>query len=500
MVLAGGVDTLDPALTYTVDGWAILDTTCARLMAYPDKPSPQGLRLMPEVAATYPAASRNRRTWTFRLRSGFRFSNGKPVRASAFARAIYRTLAPGITTAAAQYTRDIVGAKDVQAGKTTAVAGVRASGNRLVIRLNRAVPDFPARTTMPFFCAVPPDLPPDAEGRAVIPSAGPYLVSEYRPRQRAVIERNPFYGGKRPHHVTRFVVDLGASSHEQVLDRIEAGTADWGSASPSAFANPDRRLAKKYGINGPQFYVRPGLRLRAFALNTSRRLFRNNPKLRQAVNFAVNRRAIRSQTLGLLGSTLTDQYLPRGIPGFADAPIYPLNGPALRKAKSLARGHTRSGKAVLYTFDAPQTLAIAQIVRQNLAKIGIDVDVKGIPTAAYYSRLTTPNEAYDIAFSLFVPDYPDPFGIINLLLDGQFIGTVNYSRFDSPKYNQLLRKAALLRGPARYRAYGKLDVQVARDAAPMIAVDNLNELTLVSKRVGCVVLRPAIDLTAVCLK
>ena len=52
----------------------------------------------------------------------------------------------------------------------------------------------------------------------------------------------------------------------------------------------------------------------------------------------------------------------------------------------------------------------------------------------------------------------------------------------------------------RYRVYGDLDVQISRDAAPAIPVAFLNELTLVSARIGCIVLNPLLDLTAVCLK
>ena len=91
---AAALDSLDPALASSPPGWALLDTTCARLLAYPDKAPPAGFRLQPEVAADFPAISNNRTTYTFRLRSGFRFSDGTPVRASAFARAITRLLAP----------------------------------------------------------------------------------------------------------------------------------------------------------------------------------------------------------------------------------------------------------------------------------------------------------------------------------------------------------------------------------------------------------------------
>ena len=63
-----------------------------------------------------------------------------------------------------------------------------------------------------------------------------------------------------------------------------------------------------------------------------------------------------------------------------------------------------------------------------------------------------------------------------------------------------MRRAARLQGDARFRAYGRLDVQLSRDAAPGIPIDLPREATLVSRRVGCIVLRPDLDLTAVCLK
>ena len=49
-----------------------------------------------------------------------------------------------------------------------------------------------------------------------------------------MIRRNRYYGGNRAHHVDGFDVDLGADSPEEVLDRIEAGKADWGYAKPHA--------------------------------------------------------------------------------------------------------------------------------------------------------------------------------------------------------------------------------------------------------------------------
>jgi ABC-type transport system substrate-binding protein len=493
---AGAFDYIDPALAYGGASWAVLNTVCATLMTYPDKPPPDGYRLVPEVAKAHPQVSPDGKTWTFTLRGGFRFSDGTPVDASAFARAINRTLAPEIESPGAQYTRDIVGAEDVQKGRAASARGVVARGNTLVVRFTQPVPDFAARTSMPFFCAVPPALPVDPEGVGAFPGAGPYYVADYRPGERIVIERNPHYGGNRPHHVDRFLVDLRPTTPDQMLDQVERGDADWGRTLRDLLFDPARGLARKYGVNKSRFFVVPGLSFRGYALNTSRPLFRDNPELRRAVNLAIDRSELEG---GNGRGQLTDQYLPPTMTGFEDARVYPLRRPDLRRARALARGHTRSGKATLYTLDFPQTLVFARIVARNLAKIGLDVQVEGLPPAAFFTRMYAPNEPFDIVYYPWAPDYIDQFAYLNLFFDSRFIGFTNAARFDSPGYDRLLRRAAGLKGEARARAYGALDAQIARDAAPMVATAFMSEPTLVSARVGCVVLRPELDLTAVCL-
>jgi len=501
---ASALDSLDPALASSPPGWALLDTTCARLLAYPDKAPPAGFRLQPEVAADFPAISNNRTTYTFRLRSGFRFSDGTPVRASAFARAITRLLAPEMNSPGVHYARDIVGAGRVLAGKATTPSGVVARGNTLVVRLTRPAPDFPHRTASTFFCAVPPSLPIDPEGRGAFPAAGPYFVTEYRRGERAVLQQNPYYGGKRPHYVDGFDVDLRVASPQEVLRRVERGDADWGHTLSGIYFDPALGLVDKYGINRSQLFLKPGLTLRMLAFNSARPLFRNNPGLRKAVNLALDRRALVSAG-GANVSRASDQYLPSIIPGFKDADVYPLDRPNLQRARALANGNLRDGKAVLYVNSSPIPMAVGQLVRQQLAQIGLDVEVKGIPihsaSAAYFNKLATAGEPWDIAFGLWSPSYIDPFAYLNLLFDRRFVGSTNFIRLSSASYDRQMRSAARLpQGSDRNNAYAALDVRLARDLAPIAAVDFLNEATLVSKRVGCIVLRPVLDLTSVCLR
>jgi peptide/nickel transport system substrate-binding protein len=501
-----GVDSVDPALAYSDTDWILLQATCAKLMNYQDRPGPAGLRPVPEVAADYPRISGGGKVYTFTLRSTFRFSNGAKVTAESFARAIERLLDPRMRSPAVDvgYLQDIVGADEFRAGKSSTPSGVVARGNRLVIRLRQPVPDFTARLTMPFFCAVPPGLPADPEGVGAYPSAGPYYVASYQPGSKVILRRNRFYRGKRPHHVNRFEVDLTPTQGE-VVDRIERGEADWGWMGLVARAERGRELVRKYGVNRARLFIRPSTTLRYFVLNTERPLFRRNPRLRRAVNFAVDRAALVRQ-LGFRTARPTAQYLPIGFPGFRDAHVYPLKRPNLRKARALARRRLRGGKAVLYTVDSTLGLSLAQIVRRDLAEIGLKVEIRAFPFLLLFKKLHTRGEPFDISNTPgLTADYADPYAFINFLLDGRRLNrpdNANFSYFNSPKYNRLMDKASRLSGTARYRAYDQLDVRLARDAAPMVAYATDNSWTFVSKRVDrrCIVLRPELDLAAVCLK
>ena len=470
-------------------------------MGYPDKPVPEGLRLRPELAEAEPFVSRDGKTYTFTIRKNASFSDGKPVTARAFAHALERILTPAMESVLAGDFSDIVGAQEMLGGKAAMLAGAVAKGRTLTLRLTKRTPAPDFLLAIAGVCAVPPSLPADPEGaRAPLPSAAPYYAAQYVPGERLVLERNRFYKGNRVHHVDRFVASLNANPLSAVND-IASGKIDCCIRRASDIAGAAAELVQRYGKNKPggQFFIEPGLNLRMFVLNSSRPLFRKNPKLRQAVNFAVDRRAL-TRELGAHLGTATDQYLVPAMPGFRDERIYPLKGPDLKKARALAKGHTRHGKAVLYAPDLPARVAGAQIVKENLKAIGLEVDIVLHPNTLHFPKLAIPGEPFDIADLGFGWDDPS---ILRRLFDGRKIGDpsfANYSYFDSPKINRLLDEASRLTGAARHRAYGELDIMLSRDAAPAIPFAALNNWEFVSARVGCVIMNPVLDLTAVCLK
>src|SRR5207244_5513482 len=109
------------------------------------------------------------------------------------------------------------------------------------------------------------------------------------------------------------------------------------------------QITATYGVNKQQFFSVPSPTVFYVVMNTSRPLFKNNPKLRQAVNYAIDRTKLTAviAPFAAVGSA-TDDYLPTVMPGYVDAHLYPLQHPDSGKPQSLPRGNTRSGKAGMY--------------------------------------------------------------------------------------------------------------------------------------------------------
>jgi ABC-type oligopeptide transport system substrate-binding subunit len=496
------VDYTDPALDYLSTGWEIEYATCLKLMNYPDANGAKGSQLAPEAAAGFPKVSNNGKTYDFTVNASFtKFSNGAPVGPANFAYAINRDANPKMQSPSTPFISDIVGAQAAIDGKASTVSGVKVNGKHLVITLTQPAPDFLARIAMPFFCAIPTNLPIDANGVETLPAAGPYYISARTPNKSIVLKRNPNYKGKRPHNANVINYTIG-NSQEAIRLRTESGATDYaaGGIPSAAYAE----VAQKYGINKGQFWVKPQLGVSYLAMNNDRPLFKGNTKLRRAINYAIDRKALLNQS-GYLAGKRTDQILPPGMAGFRDADIYPLKSPNFTFAKKLASGSTKDGKLVYYTSNTAASAAQAQIVQFDLKQIGLDVEVKQFARAVQIQKEGTRGEPFDMTSEGWIADYADPFDFINVLLSGDSLhdsNNNNVAYFNDPSYNKKMAAAAKLSGQARYKTYGALDVDISKNAAPWVARSNFNDRVLLSKRVGCFTFNPiySVDIAALCLK
>ena len=360
--------------------------TCAGLLTYPDRPAPDGTRLAPDVAQALPTVSADGRTYTFIVRTGFRFSppSDAPVTAATFKHTIERALSPRLRGYARIDMGDIVGMPDYQAGRTAHLAGITAIGDRLKIRLTEPAPDLPARIANMAFCATPDDTPASAQQSA--DPVGRPVLHRLELRDQVVLARNPNYGGHRPRIPKQIVYSFGVGL-PRAVEQVDAGRSDYVNAAPFVSSAKSARylplldrLERRYGpasaaarTGHQRYFVSPTLDLEYFVFNTARPLFAS-ARLRRAVNYAIDRRALVQHHFLYNGGRATDHYLVPGIPGARPVDIYPLGGPDLAKARSLAAGVHAHATMYTCTFE-PQCIQDAQIVRTNLKAIGITVDI-----------------------------------------------------------------------------------------------------------------------------
>ncbi len=493
---ATDVTYVDPALSYYTIDWQIMYQTQTMLATFPERPSntPAGVTIRPEGAVGLPRVSRNGRVYTFTIRRGFRFSDGRPVTARNFAYAFHRNLNSRMNSPSVPFIDDIVGAQAVIQGRAQRASGVQVRGNRLIIRWTRPRPDFLSIIAMPFFSAIPTNLPIEPRGVNAHRGwgSGPYYIVSRTPARQIVLQRNRFYRGGPIHPRPNFnrIVFTVNTNIDQSLLQVRRGEADYdiGGLPPTAHA----ALGRQYGVNrrNGQYHVIAEPTTFYWALNTSRPFF-NRVNVRKAVNHVIDRPLLTTQR-GAYAGTPHDQLLPKGFPGFRDARIYPLRSPRradINRARQLARG-APNRRAVLFTTDSPIGLAWAQVMIRDMGRIGIQVEHRRFRGGAIYTEGGRRNSEHDIMSAGWHADYADPLNFVDILLSGRNIQEANnnnFSYFNSPTFNRKMAAAARLTGPRRYRAWGNIDIEIMRDAAPIAAFMNANTREFHARRISCYV-------------
>ena len=336
------IDYMDPQLDYLSSGWEIQYAVGCKLFNYPDKMGDAGSQLQPEAALGPPTVSKDGKTYVFRIRPGLRFSTGEPVSAKSFADAINRVASQELQSPGSSFIDIIQGADAALAGRAKTVSGVTANGNVLTIKLLRPAPDLIARLAMPFFQAINPALAAntDPQGVNTFASCGPYYVAARTPNRSITLKRNPFYKGTRPHNVDQIEYRIG-NSLQVIEQNVESGTRRLRRAGPRPdLVEAPRRQVRRQ--QGPGLHRAVSSRSSYLAMNHDRPLFKNNLPLRQAVNFAIDRRALLSQA-GFGAGIRSDHILPPGVPGSAkvNGTLYPLKAPEPEEGERARQGPHR---------------------------------------------------------------------------------------------------------------------------------------------------------------
>jgi len=521
----------DPALDWDFSYTQIQFATCANLLRYPDEPAPDGLRLVPEVAAAMPIISRDRRTYTFTIRRGFSFSPpvDEPLTAQTFRysieRAASKQLAPDQNSVPGPgAVSNVEGFAAFRSGKARHISGLRVDGNRLSITLTTPSADFLQQLANSALCPVPRDTPrlPGAANQKVganaytIPSAGPYYVADWRNNKYVILKRNPFYHGTRPHRLDEIAlregVDVGAA-----LDLIRHGGWDGIVSSGHASSeitdprlDPGGALAKQYG-NGPPsrlHYVPVPLAHTTYIVLNAVSGPLADPTVRRAIAFAVDRTAIAP----IWDSTPTDQLLPPVVGGFHDRNLYPLH-PDLAKARALMHGRRLEAVMVLNRPGDAGLLQEARLLRVELGRIGVRLVLKRLADSPdcfvdEQGRASRQDCPLTRALETGRPriDMEDN-GIFDgndgaSFLEGVLVesGSVP-ARWLAPSVRRAVERVNRLSGSERQAAAGALADRLLEHYVPVVAIGNRAQGELFARPVGCRVFPPTgrgVDLAAIC--
>ncbi|HYX85905.1 MAG TPA: ABC transporter substrate-binding protein [Gaiellales bacterium] len=497
------LEQIDPAIAWASRKWELEYATEAKLYNYHDPDaSHTGSELAPEIAAAFPRISADRRTYTMTVRRGFRFSppSGRPVTAETVRSSIERALSPdlGDFRPASFYLTDLVGEPAYLNGKAPHIRGLSVDGSRLVMRFTTPKPDLAEILAMPFFAVVPEGTP--ASGFDVqahpIPSAGPYYLSYDNGGWQAVLRRNPNYHGSRPHRLDAVVYEMGINTGPAAR-RVEQGTLDYASEEYPDYGvfAPGLAISRTYGASprrrGRPWYTsipEPGTRFLVF--NTGHGIFRD-VRWRRAVNKVLDRPALAAGG----GGPPTDHYLPP-MPGVrTNVHVYPVGRPTaadIAKARALV-GH-RTTHALLETCLQPDCDARARILKRDLARIGVRLTVR-----SFNSVQATSAPRSDILDTGWFLDEYDPINVLGPIFDTQ---SPYYAPFQDPHWRRRVEAAAALPPPARFRAFGGVELGLMRHAAPWAAYTRAAVPAFFSARLGCIRFSPVYsgpDIAGLCI-
>jgi peptide/nickel transport system substrate-binding protein len=430
-----GIDFLDPGLSYTVQGWEIMWNTYLPLLGYKHVNGPDGATLVPYLAQDMPKVSSDGTTYTLMLRKGVKYSDGTAVKASDFAATIerdYKIDSPGVG-----FFGNIVGTDQIAKTKKGHISGITTDDatGKITIKLKQAQGDFSYILATEFAALVPAASPAKDASTNPLPATGPYMIQSYKPNKQAIVVRNPnfdasmFDGNVPAGNPDKMTVDI-IGDPGVALTRVLKGQDDYDFQQP-----PNDRLAELQSKYSDQIKVYTPANTYYYFLNNRTPPF-DNVKVRQAVNYAVNREALVRIYGGL--ATPTQNVLPPTYPQYKKLNLYPYN---VAKAKQLVKSAGATGAAVTVwtsnntTRHAPEA---GQYLQQVLNQIGLKAKLKEINAAVYWTTVGNQATKAQAGFADWYQDYPHPLDWFDVLLNGNRITQThnnNYANFDDSAVN-----------------------------------------------------------------
>ena len=476
------IDYLDPQQAYTGQSWWAMWNVYETLLTYKHVDGPAGYKLVPGLAASLPTVSRNGKVYKFKLRKGIKYSNGKPLKASDFKWAIKRGfLAQG--QGVGFYT-DIAGAKAYSQHPTAGgnIPGIIVNNKKRTITVKLVSPrgDFLTILALLFAAPVPGNTGPEIQNGS-IPGTGPYKFQSYDPNRSFVLVRNPFFKKTRfiPRGTPNRVEVSLIGDADAATQRVTSGQADYSNA-----AIPPDRIADAKGKG--HLVLRDTANTYYFWMNIREAPF-NKLKVRQAVNMAIDRKALQTLVWGGLGKA-TQNVLPPTYPSYKKLSLYPRN---LTKAKQLINQAGANGATVkVWTRNVSDAVTAVTYYTNVLDSIGLNASLTILPRATYYTTIGNVSTHAQTGWARWLEDYPHPLDWFDVLLNGNRItdqDNNNYAWYKNKKTDkeiEQLKRQPLLT-PAVNAKWATVEKQIMQQA-PWAPWSNRVFPEFFTKQIGCI--------------
>ncbi len=419
--------------------------------------------------------------YTFALRSkdgqpALKFHNGEVLDAAAFQYSFKRVLDPANECERANLLEYVAGSADFASGKAPEVAGLEVVDPlTFKITLTKAYAPFLDALCLMSLCAVPPQAA-QAAGKDFGDNpigSGPYKFDSWEREQRIVLKANPDYWAGKPAIET--LIFRVIKDENTRFEEFKAGSLEHCDIPPSKISEVNGDPKLKAMIQGA-----PAMDKYSYAFNCEKAPFKDNTALRQAFNYAVDKKNIVNN---IWGGLVTEQktIVPAGMFYFmGDSAGYPYD---VEKAKSLLEQAGYPGgqglpDLVLNVDLAPTNKLVAEAVQEDLSKIGVNVRIETTDWGPFLDKIYAGDSLFHQ--STWLTDYPDPDNWLFQLLDSSnFGGKGNTSRWSNSEFDSLVRAAQVeLDEARRAELYGKAE-KIALDEAPWLLLYWKNSSTLV---------------------
>jgi len=488
----------DPQVNYTLQEWQLLITSHDGLIAFKRVAGAPGTVKVPDLAEAIPKPTNGGKTWTFKLRSGIKFSDGSTLDGADVLATFERLFKIGNSPNAGTWYNVIQGADAcIKTPKTCDLSkGIVVDGDTITFHLTTSDPEFLDKLAVPFAFILPSSTP-TKNVNIPPPGTGPYKWVQYAPNTQIKLVRNSFFKewskDAQPAGNPDTIVQKFGLTPEAQVTAVENNTADWMFDQPPA----DRlsELSTKYA---DRVHVNPLTAVWYFAFNTRQPPF-NNLKARQGVNYATDRNALVKIYGGPKLAVPTCQILPPNFPGYKPYCPYTAGGgtdkwtgPDMAKANQLIAASGTKGAAVKVnttTNDVDKALGLYFVGLLN--KLGYKATLQALSPDIQYPYVQNSSNKPQFAYSSWYQDYPAASDFLNILLGcGSFHPNSNSSPNIAEFCNQGIQanmdKAGTL-GITDPTSANNLWAQVDKDVtdqAPWVSMFNPKYIDVLSDRVS----------------